>query len=268
MEARKDREDRSMRVKLTVAMLAASFVLMVVIVHTVVERASRTRVRTGTSSGGGVDAKGALMSLVQHGADPRHLYVKPGSTVKELIEVDHLGSHVDRLKTASPRGTVAGHPSVLDGVTAHLISGEPVDLAKEFAGHVLLIVNVASHCGFTESNYHQLEALYKLLKRDRVAVLAFPCDQFAHQEAGTPSEIQHFVRREKMATFPLFDKINVNGPDAHPLYVKLRASLNVTAVEWNFGKFLVGRDGVPLRYYPHQFPIPEIERQLKTLIGA
>jgi glutathione peroxidase len=122
----------------------------------------------------------------------------------------------------------------------------------DYAGQVLLIVNVASHCGFTPQ-YAGLEALYERYRDSGLAVLGFPCDQFGHQEPGDAAEIREFCSLNYHVSFPLFAKIDVNGAAAHPLYKFLKAArpglLGSEAIKWNFTKFLVGRDGAVLKRY-------------------
>jgi len=122
---------------------------------------------------------------------------------------------------------------------------QEVELA-EFAGDVLLIVNTASYCGFTPQ-YKGLEALYRKYHDNGLQVLAFPCNQFGNQEPGTAEQIEHFCFAEYDVTFPVMAKIDVNGPDADPLYEYLKVYapgiLGSTNIKWNFTKFLVSRDG-------------------------
>lgn len=121
-----------------------------------------------------------------------------------------------------------------------------------YRGQVLLIVNVASQCGFTPQ-YAGLEALYRDYRSDGLAVLGFPCNQFGHQEPGDNSAIREFCNREYGITFPMYAKVDVNGPDAHPLFRWLKGErpglLGTEAIKWNFTKFLVGRDGQVIRRY-------------------
>jgi glutathione peroxidase len=125
------------------------------------------------------------------------------------------------------------------------IDGRPQTL-EPFRGQVLLVVNVASQCGFTPQ-YEGLEALYQAHKDRGFAVLGFPCDQFGHQEPGTEADIQQFCSTRYAVTFPMFAKIDVNGPNAHPLYRHLKAAkkglLWTGAIKWNFTKFLIDRAG-------------------------
>ncbi len=129
---------------------------------------------------------------------------------------------------------------------------------SDYAGKVLLIVNTASECGFT-SQYVALEALYQRYKERGLVVLGFPCNQFRGQEPGTAAEIASFCETHYGVTFPLFAKIDVNGEQTHPLYVRLKKAapgvLGSQAIKWNFTKFLVDRRGKVLtRYAPARTP--------------
>ena len=141
--------------------------------------------------------------------------------------------------------------------TVNDIAGEPVAL-KAYAGRVLLIVNVASKCGFTPQ-YKGLEALYRAHRDAGLVVLGFPCDQFGHQEPGDEAEIKDFCSLNYDVTFPLFAKVEVNGDAAHPLYRYLKKEatglLGSEAIKWNFTKFLVDRQGQAVkRYAPTDTP--------------
>ncbi|MBF2715370.1 glutathione peroxidase [Agrobacterium vitis] len=132
------------------------------------------------------------------------------------------------------------------------ITGRERKLA-EFAGKLLLIVNTASKCGFTPQ-YEGLETLQKRFKDDLV-IIGFPCNQFGGQEPGSEAEIASFCDLNFNVSFPMFAKIDVKGNEAHPLYKYLthevRGILGTEAIKWNFTKFLVGRDGMPIaRYAP------------------
>ncbi len=135
--------------------------------------------------------------------------------------------------------------------SARTIDGVQQSLDK-YRGQVLLIVNVASKCGFTPQ-YSGLEALYRQYHGQGFAVLGFPCDQFGHQEPGDEAAIREFCSLNYEVSFPLFAKVDVNGADAHPLYQFLKKSLpgvlGLEAIKWNFSKFLIGKDGVPVRRY-------------------
>ena len=137
------------------------------------------------------------------------------------------------------------------------IDGKPAALA-DFAGQTLLIVNVASQCGFTPQ-YAGLEALHRRFRARGFSVLGFPCDQFGHQEPGDEAEIRNFCSLNYDVTFPMFAKIEVNGDNAHPLFKALKRDapglLGTQAIKWNFTKFLVDRDRrVVRRYAPSDKP--------------
>ena len=141
--------------------------------------------------------------------------------------------------------------------TANALTGQPKALA-DFRGQVLLIVNVASKCGFTPQ-YEGLEALEKRFGGKGFSVLGFPCNQFGAQEPGDAAEIQNFCALTYDVTFPMFEKIEVNGEGTHPLYAFLKKEkkglLGSEAIKWNFTKFLVGKDGqVIARYAPNATP--------------
>ena len=127
-----------------------------------------------------------------------------------------------------------------------------VERLDRYRGKLLLIVNVASRCGYTPQ-YAGLEKLYRKYKDRGLVVLGFPCDQFGRQEPGTEAEIRQFCTEKYDVTFPLFAKIEVNGAGAHPLYRFLksqkRGRLGIGRIAWNFTKFLVGRDGTVLARY-------------------
>lgn len=134
---------------------------------------------------------------------------------------------------------------------ANLLDGTP-QILDVYRGKVLLIVNVASKCGFTPQ-YEGLEALYRAHKDAGFVVLGFPCNQFGHQEPGDAGEIRNFCLTRYDVTFPLFAKIDVNGADTHPLYKFLKHAapgvLGSEAIKWNFTKFLVDREGKVQRRY-------------------
>lgn len=146
--------------------------------------------------------------------------------------------------------------------TAHDFSARDIDgneqALSQYKGEVLLIVNVASKCGFTKQ-YTGLEALQKQFHGKGFEVLGFPCDQFGHQEPGDEAEIKNFCTLTYDVTFPMFAKINVNGSGTHPLYEWLKKEkpglLGIGAIKWNFTKFLVDGDGnVVRRYAPSDEP--------------
>jgi glutathione peroxidase len=139
----------------------------------------------------------------------------------------------------------------------------------DYAGKALLVVNVASKCGFTPQ-YAGLEKLHKRFAPKGFTVLGFPCDQFGHQEPGDEAQIQQFCSTTYDVTFPMFAKVEVNGAGAHPLFAELKRAapglLGTQAIKWNFTKFLVGRDGeVKKRYAPTDAPdsiAPDVEAAL------
>jgi glutathione peroxidase len=157
--------------------------------------------------------------------------------------------------------------SVFD-FTANAIDGHSQPLA-DYAGKALLIVNVASRCGFTPQ-YSELEQLWQRYSAQGLVVLGFPCDQFGHQEPGSEQEIAQFCALNFAVSFPMFAKVEVNGAGAHPLWqwlVRQRAGiLGTRAIKWNFSKFLLGRDGQVLdRYASATSPrklVGDIERAL------
>ena len=156
--------------------------------------------------------------------------------------------------------------SVFD-YTVKDINGKEVSLS-EYKGKFLLIVNVASKCGFTPQ-YEGLEKLFEELK-ENVVVLGFPCNQFGAQEPGDAEEIKNFCSLTYDVKFPLFEKIDVNGSNAAPLYQFLKSEkpgfLGTEAIKWNFTKFLVGRDGqVIKRYAPTDKP-EDIKQDLSKLL--
>jgi len=132
--------------------------------------------------------------------------------------------------------------------------GQPQSLGNNYKGKVLMIVNVASKCGLTPQ-YAGLEALYKKYESQGFTVLGFPCNQFGGQEPGTMDEILTFCSTKYDVTFPIFGKLEVNGPSRAPLYAKLTSVGPNDDIGWNFEKFLVGRDGnVVARFSPQTKP--------------
>lgn len=158
-------------------------------------------------------------------------------------------------------------PAALD-FTMKSLDGKEVDLAK-YQGQVVMVVNVASKCGLTPQ-YEQLQALHEKYGSQGLAILGFPCNQFAGQEPGSAQEIQQFCRVNYGVTFPLFAKIEVNGEDAAPLYKHLTA-LNTEPkgpgkIDWNFEKFIIGRNGeVVARFAPRTKPdAPEVIKVIEA----
>lgn len=135
------------------------------------------------------------------------------------------------------------HAAPIHEIAVKDIDGQATTLAP-YQGRVLLIVNVASQCGYTPQ-YAGLQAVFEKYQARGLTVLGFPCNQFGGQEPGSSSEIKQFCSTKFKVTFPLFEKIDVNGPKRHPLYTALAGpgSPFPGDIKWNFGKFLVGRDG-------------------------
>ncbi len=150
------------------------------------------------------------------------------------------------------------------------IDGNPTSL-KSYKGKVLLIVNVASKCGYTPQ-YAGLEALQQQYKDKGLVVLGFPCNQFGAQEPGTAEQIKQFCSSKYQVTFPLFEKLEVNGPNRHPLYSILagKDSPFPGNIRWNFSKFLIGRDGSVLkRFEPKDKPdSPEVKQAIEAALAA
>ncbi|MCD2173723.1 glutathione peroxidase [Rhizobium sp. C4] len=153
------------------------------------------------------------------------------------------------------------------GFTANDINGKERKL-EEFKGKVLLIVNTASACGLTPQ-YAGLQSLYEKYNGELV-VLGFPCNQFGEQEKGDSEEIKSFCDLRFNIKFPLFEKIEVNGAGAHPLYKYLTHEkpglLGTEAIKWNFTKFLIGRDGEPVKRYAPTTTPEEIDGDIDALV--
>jgi glutathione peroxidase len=153
--------------------------------------------------------------------------------------------------------------------TAETLDGKPAPLAQ-YRGRVLLIVNTASQCGFTPQ-YEGLQKLYDKYEKRGLVVLGFPCNQFGAQEPGDAQQIASFCDLNYGVTFPMMRKIDVNGPNAHPLYKYLTEAapglLGTRAIKWNFTKFLVSRDGARItRYAPTDTPA-QIEADIVAALG-
>ena len=152
--------------------------------------------------------------------------------------------------------------------SAKTIDGDEQKLSA-YKGKTLLVVNVASKCGFTPQ-YTGLEALYEKFKDKGLVVLGFPCDQFGHQEPGDENEIKNFCSLNYDVKFPLFAKIEVNGANTHPLYKYLKSQakglLGSESIKWNFTKFLIDKDGkVMTRYAPVDTP-EKIEKDVAAAL--
>jgi len=140
---------------------------------------------------------------------------------------------------------------------------------QDYTGKVLLIVNVASNCGFT-SQYRDLQNLYEENKANGLDILGFPCNQFGAQEPGSAEQIQNFCSTNYGVTFPMFEKTDVNGDGAHPLYLYLKDQapgiLGTTGIKWNFTKFLVSKDGQSITRLASADGEGKMAEAIKTLL--
>ena len=164
--------------------------------------------------------------------------------------------------------------TTLADFTATTLAGEEQDLSAHL-GSVVLVVNNASRCGLTPQ-YEGLQALHERFAPQGLRVLGFPCDQFMHQEPGSDAEISEFCQVNYGVTFPMFSKVEVNGEGAHPLYRwltgahEVEGGLEIPAgdIEWNFAKFLLGRDGTVLRRWSPQTEPADIADDIEAALRA
>ncbi|RWR91828.1 putative phospholipid hydroperoxide glutathione peroxidase [Cinnamomum micranthum f. kanehirae] len=180
-------------------------------------------------------------------------------------------SKISALHFCRPNSTMASQSAQsIHDFTVKDARGNDVGFST-YKGKVLLIVNVASKCGLTNSNYTELSQLYGKYKNQGFEILAFPCNQFGEEEPGTNEEILETACTRFKAEYPIFDKIDVNGDNAAPVYKFLKSSkggLFGDSITWNFAKFLVDRDGhVVDRYAPTTSPL-SIEKDIKKLLGV
>ena len=166
--------------------------------------------------------------------------------------------------------TMTTHALPIDKIAVRDIDHKGTTLGA-YQGKVRLIVNVASQCGFTPQ-YAALETTYEKYKDKGLVILGFPCNQFGGQEPGTSEEIKAFCSSKYNVTFPLFEKIDVNGPQRHPLYTALAGSDSPFSgdIKWNFTKFLVGRDGTILRRFDSKTTpnSPEVITAIEAALAA
>ena len=159
--------------------------------------------------------------------------------------------------------------STLHDFSARGLDGKNIEL-KKYQGKVVLVVNTASKCGLTPQ-YAGLEALHEKYGKRGLEVLGFPCNQFAGQEPGDAEAIGAFCQKNYGVSFQMFDKIEVNGAGAHPLYQWLKEAapgvLGSEAIKWNFTKFLVGPDGNVVRRYAPQTEPASLEGDIESLLG-
>ena len=157
----------------------------------------------------------------------------------------------------------------LHQIKVKTIKGDELSL-EEFRGKALLIVNTASKCGFTPQ-FKGLEELYEKYQARGFEVLGFPCNQFLKQDPGTDAEIGEFCSLNYGVTFPMFAKIEVNGPNAHPLFDQLKSAakglLGSEAIKWNFTKFLVNREGQVLKRYAPNTEPKELAQDIEACLG-
>lgn len=157
---------------------------------------------------------------------------------------------------------------MLPNIPLKRIDGSSENL-QDYAGKVLLIVNVASRCGFTPQ-YRDLQNLYAKYQSQGLEILGFPCNQFGAQEPGSAEQIQSFCSTNYSVTFPMFDKVDVNGSSTHPLYAFLREQapgiLGTTGIKWNFTKFLVSKDGQSIARMASADGAGKMEAAIKQLL--
>ncbi|HKJ43045.1 MAG TPA: glutathione peroxidase [Sunxiuqinia sp.] len=150
-------------------------------------------------------------------------------------------------------------------LSANSLQGKPVDM-KQYEGKVVLVVNTASKCGFTPQ-YDGLEKLYETYKDRGLVILGFPCNQFGNQEPGTPEEIQNGCLVNYGVNFPMFEKIEVNGDNTHPIFQYLKKELTGVLggrIKWNFTKFLIDRRGQPVKRFA---PVTKPEKIEADIVG-
>ena len=154
-------------------------------------------------------------------------------------------------------------------LSATSLQGQPITM-DDYAGNVVVVVNTASHCGFTPQ-YAGLEALYKKYAAQGLVILGFPCNQFGKQEPGSADDIAQTCHINYGVSFPMFEKIDVNGSTAHPVFRYLKGELPGILggrIKWNFTKFLIGRDGTPLKRFA-PFTTPEkMEAAIVAALGV
>ncbi|KAJ0243169.1 phospholipid hydroperoxide glutathione peroxidase 6 [Hirschfeldia incana] len=229
-------------------MLRSSFRLLYI------TRSTNLRVRASSSS----------LSLF---SSKKFISAKPLFTSHRQIPLSTTGAKLSRSEHSM---AASSEPKSIYDFTVKDAKGNDVDLST-YKGKVLLIVNVASQCGLTNSNYTELAQLYQKYKDHGFEILAFPCNQFGNQEPGSNEEIVQFACTRFKAEYPIFDKVDVNGDTAAPIYKFLKSSkggLFGDGIKWNFAKFLVDKDGnVVDRYAPTTSPL-SIEKDLKKLLGV
>lgn len=148
------------------------------------------------------------------------------------------------------------------------IKGETISM-KDYEGKTVIVVNTASKCGFTPQ-YEGLEKLYQQYKDQGLVILGFPCNQFANQEPGSSDEIEEFCEINYGVTFPLFEKINVNGKEAHPIFKYLKSKLSGgifgSSIKWNFTKFVIDSHGIPVKRFSPNTKPENMEKTITELL--
>lgn len=150
---------------------------------------------------------------------------------------------------------------------AKKLNGETISL-KEFEGKTIVVVNTASKCGLTPQ-YEGLENLYKKYKDKGLVILGFPCNQFGQQEKGSADEISEFCEINYGVSFPMFDKVEVNGPNAHPVFKHLKSKLGGifgSNIKWNFTKFVIDKNGKPVKRFAPTTKPEKMESYLQKIL--
>lgn len=152
--------------------------------------------------------------------------------------------------------------------SANRLNGQKTDLS-EYKGKTIVVVNTASKCGLTPQ-YQGLEKLYNEYKNDGLVVLGFPCNQFGNQEKGSSEDIKEFCQVNYGVSFPMFEKIEVNGKNAHPVYKYLKSQLSGgllgSAIKWNFTKFVIDKNGKPLKRFAPTTKPEKMEDFIKKIL--
>jgi glutathione peroxidase len=209
-----------------------------------------------------------VLSPVNPGS-PAVVAVRGALTTQVAMLTLSIMQLLPRLAALVLMSTLAASAADLRDIPVKDIDGHETSL-KAYEGKVLLVVNVASKCGFTPQ-YKGLQALYEKYKDQGLVVLGFPCNQFGHQEPGTDAQIKQFCSETYNVTFPMFDKIDVNGANRHPLYVALagKDSPYPGNITWNFNKFLIGRDGKILKRFDSRITpqSPELTQAVEAALA-
>ncbi|WCJ30407.1 glutathione peroxidase 1 [Euphorbia peplus] len=185
------------------------------------------------------------------------------------LKLQNLNGFERKVRSFGIFARAATEKTVYD-YTVKDIDAKDVPLSK-FKGKILLIVNVASKCGLTSSNYTELSHIYEKYKPQGLEILAFPCNQFGGQEPGSNPEIKQFACTRFKAEFPIFDKVDVNGPNTAPIYQFLKSSAGGflgDLIKWNFEKFLVDKNGKVVERYPPTTSPFQIEKDIQKLLAA